>query len=249
MGNSSGKNSSVSPSLQGSTISSRRTFIIGVIDVQNDFCEGGALAVKDANSTIARINKLRFIYANIMKTFISQDYHPPNHMSFAKTHGKKEFSKEKLRIIMEDGITLEIEQSMWPVHCVKETFGAELHADLIATKKDILVRKGTDRNVESYSAFGDEYRGKYENTLLNRKLKELSITDIVLTGIATDYCVYYTALDALRYGYMVHLILSCTRGVAEDTTENALSDMKLKGVLFYDTIDDFYDYYDKLTSI
>ena len=106
-----------------------------------------------------------------------------------------------------------------------------------------MVRKGTKKNVESYSAFGDEFRGKYEKTDLNDWLKSKNITDIILTGIATDYCVYNTALDARRNRYDVHLILSCTRGVAKDTTEKALKDMTEKGVKMYETVDEFYNTY------
>ena len=223
-------------------------FILGIIDVQNDFCKGGELAVEEADIVIGPINKLIFMFSKIMDTFISQDYHPENHMSFDKTHQKEKYTKNKLKLKMDDGDTLEVEQMMWPTHCVKNTYGSELHKDLIVTGKEILIKKGKNSNIESYSAFGDEYKGKYEDTKLNDFLKKKFITDIILTGIATDYCVYNTALDALRYGYKVHLILSCTRGVNFETTKNALNDMKEKGVLFYKTVDDFYAYYDSLTS-
>jgi nicotinamidase/pyrazinamidase len=110
---------------------------------------------------------------------------------------------------------------------------------LIITKNDIIIKKGTKKNVESYSAFGDELQGKYEKTRLHDWLKALGATDIILTGIASDYCVYNTALDAIRLGYKVHLILSCTRGVNKDTTDAAFKYLKSKEVRFYKTVDEF----------
>jgi nicotinamidase/pyrazinamidase len=136
-----------------------------------------------------------------------------------------------------------IKQKLWPVHCIRDTFGSDLHEDLIVTKKDIRIQKGIYENVESYSAFGDEYKGKYEDTKLQDWLRPKKITDIVLTGIALDYCVYYTALDAIRLGYKVHIIMSCTRGVAQESIAKAIRDMKEKGVTFYEGVNDFYDYY------
>lgn len=222
---------------------SKKNFILGIIDLQYDFFKEGSLPVTDAELIVAPINKLRYIFSNVMDTFLSLDYHPSNHMSFCETHGKKSFTKEKLTLKMDDNTTIEVEQDMWPTHCVAGTHGANLHTDLILSEDDIYIRKGTKQNVESYSAFGDEYRNKYENTNLHKILKDKSITDIVLTGLATDYCVYYTGLDAIRFGYKVHLILSCTRGVKEETTKKALYDLKQKGVLLYKNIEEFYTYY------
>ena len=216
-------------------------FIIGIIDMQNDFCKGGALKVDGAEAALAAINKLRFIYAGLIKVFLSQDWHHVKHMSFAETHKKTPFTgPEKLTLVMEDNSTLNVEQMMWPRHCVENTRGARLHPDLIVSTEDFIIRKGTKQNVESYSAFGDEFHGKYEQTALHSFLSRYSITDIILTGLASDYCVYNTALDAVRLGYKVHLILSCTRGVAQDTTKTAFNDLKDKGVEFYHTVDEFY---------
>ncbi len=222
-------------------INGDKKFVLGIIDVQNDFCKGGALAVNDANSIIARINKLRFICYDYMKTFISQDYHPENHMSFASTHDAEEFSKKQLILKMEDNTTIKVEQNMWPSHCVQNMPGSNFHPDLIVLNKDKIIQKGTKENVESYSAFGDEFKGKYEKTELNEWLIKYKITDIVLVGIATDYCVYHTALDALRLGFKVHIILSCVKGVDPGTTYNSLEDLKYRGVKMYDLVDDFYE--------
>jgi nicotinamidase/pyrazinamidase len=226
-----------------SSTTSKRHFALAIIDVQNDFCAGGALAVKDADLVIGPINKLRFMYYEILPTFISQDYHPANHMSFNTTHKVAVNTKQKLCLQMDDGSFIDVEQDMWPVHCVQNTPGSKIHQDLIVTKTDKIIKKGTKSNVESYSAFGDQFGGKYEKTDLDNWLKSQNVTDIILTGIATDYCVYNTALDARRNGYNVHLIMSCTRGVAEDTTKSAIHDMTAKGVLFYDTVDNFYNLY------
>uniref|UniRef100_A0A6C0EST3 nicotinamidase n=1 Tax=viral metagenome TaxID=1070528 RepID=A0A6C0EST3_9ZZZZ len=218
-----------------------KKFIIGIIDVQNDFCKAGKLSVAEAEFAIAAINKLRYIYDEHIKVFISQDWHNERHMSFAETHKKApNTGPEDLRLIMEDGTLVDVKQMMWPSHCVENTPGSELHSDLIVTKNDIRIKKGTKKNVESYSAFGDEFKGKYEKTNLNELIKALEITDIILTGIASDYCVYNTALDALRLGYNVHIILSCTRGVSKTTTDKAFDDLKKKGVIFYDTVDNFH---------
>jgi len=219
-----------------------RVFVIGIIDVQNDFCKDGKLAVSEAGEAIAAINKLRYMYDDRMGVFLSQDWHHMSHMSFAETHKKTAFSgPEKLNLIMPDGTTAEVEQMMWPRHCVEYSDGAKFHPDLIRGPKDFVVKKGTRKNVESYSAFGDALQGKYEKTQLDEWLRQNGVSDIILTGLATDYCVYNTALDAVRLKYNVHLILSCTRGVAKDSVDKALDDLKTKGVLCYDTVNAFYE--------
>jgi nicotinamidase/pyrazinamidase len=237
------KNSSqVIPSNENAQVRSiTRRFILGIIDVQVDFCRGGKLAVDEADETVGGINKLRYMYDNYIQTFFSQDWHDDYHMSFAETHNKKAFTgPETLRITMEDESVITVQQMMWPRHCVENTVGSRLHPDLITSKHDYFVKKGTKTNVESYSAFGDEFQGKYEKTRLDAWLKALGITDIILTGIASDYCVYYTAMDAVRLNYRVHIILSCTRGVAKDTTDKAFEYLKTIGVRFYKTVDLFH---------
>ena len=224
-----------------------RSFAIGVIDVQNDFCQGGTLAVKEANESIADINKLIFALHRYVGIFHSQDWHPSNHMSFASTHkDHKEYDDLELHLKMEDETYIDVKQKLWPTHCVKESHGSQFHHTLIMTKNDKMVKKGTKANVESYSAFGDEFGGKYEKTDLHYWLDSRKITDIILVGLATDYCVYNTALDSVRLGFKVHIIMSCTRGVEEDTTRKAIHDMTQKGVLFYNDVDNFYREYKQL---
>jgi nicotinamidase/pyrazinamidase len=215
-----------------------KKFILGIIDVQNDFITG-SLSIKDAENIIAPINKLRFMAFDYMSTFISQDYHPDDHMSFNTTHNATVFTKKHLSLKMDDESFIDVEQDMWPPHCIQNTDGSKFHKDLVVTNCDIIIKKGTNKNVESYSAFGDEFKGKYEKTILESYLKNQDITDIILTGLATDFCVYYTALDARRLGYDVHVIVSCIRGVLEDSTKKAINDMESKGVLFYDSVDEF----------
>lgn len=217
----------------------RKMFALGIIDVQNDFCEGGTLAVPDAVSILGPINKLRFAYYDNIPTFVSQDFHPANHVSFDTTHGKPLYSSQNLVLKMDNGEIECVEQMMWPVHCVANTAGSNIHKDLILTKHDYFVHKGTKPKVESYSAFGDEMGGKYEKTELNEWLESQNITDIILTGLATDYCVLNTALDAVKMGYTVHLISDCTRGVAADTTATARDKMTNQGVNMYGSVDDF----------
>jgi nicotinamidase/pyrazinamidase len=237
MGNAQSSNNKVSPATDANK------FILGIIDVQEDFCKGGALAVGDADSIVARINKFRFTYCQEMMTFVTEDCHPVNHMSFCTTHANKAMYDKITYETTINGDRLVTEQTLWPKHCVRGTNGARLHGDLVVTNADIRIKKGEMAEVESYSAFGDEFGNKYEQTPLHTHLKENNITDIVLVGVATEYCVYYTALDALRLGYTVHLILSCTRGVAKDTTKAAIDDLLAKRVNIYETLDEFYNYF------
>lgn len=218
----------------------KKKFILGIIDPQNDFCEGGTLAVQSANEIFAPINKLRYLCVQYrIKTFISQDYHPSNHMSFGSTHKKDLFTKINLNLIMDNKDSITCEQIMWPNHCVQGTSGANFFSDLIVFNKDVIFQKGTNSNVESYSAFGDQFNNFYENTGLNKWLTNRKITDIILVGLATDYCVYNTGLDAIKLGYSVHLILSCVRGVNPETTSNAIIDMKSKGIYIYKNLEEF----------
>ena len=171
-----------------------------VVDVQNDFCPGGALAVVEGDRIIPGINALRDNYPLVVFT---QDWHPADHKSFATAHpGKKPGDHVELA---------GLDQVLWPPHCVQESFGAELRRDLDARPKDPVVRKGTDRNVDSYSAFFDNARRK--QTELDEVLKSHRIQEIHFAGLATDYCVRFSAEDALSLGYRVSILTALTRGV------------------------------------
>lgn len=201
-----------------------KKYALGIIDMQADFCRGGALMVNGAEEIIGPINRLRHLFKTI-PTFVSLDMHPPNHVSFATTHGVNVNTKISVTNTMPDGTKKTFQQDMWPTHCVKGTHGCTLHPDVVILPDDFIINKGTLKEVESYSAFGDEFQNSYEKTALLPWLKERGITDVILVGVATDYCVANTAYDALRLGFTVHIISSCTRGVSPDTTSAAIANI------------------------
>lgn len=172
-----------------------------VVDVQNDFCEGGALEVPNASEIIPYINSL--IDSNIYDEIIfTQDWHPANHKSFASNNGKN----------IGDVIELNgIQQFMWPDHCVQGSHGAEFHKDLNTSKINHIVRKGTNPEIDSYSAFQDN--NHFMQTDLDNYLKEKNIELIEVVGLALDYCVKYTCLDAVSNGYITCLHFQGTKAV------------------------------------
>lgn len=171
-----------------------------VIDVQNDFCPGGALAVADGDAVVPIINRLIGQFDHVILT---QDWHPAGHSSFASSHaGATPFSN----ITMPYG-----EQTLWPDHCVQGTKGAEFHKDLIWTQAELVIRKGFRAEIDSYSAF-------FENdhktmTGLAGYLRERDITKVTLCGLATDYCVAFSALDAVKQGFETTVLLEACRGI------------------------------------
>ncbi|MDY3520534.1 bifunctional nicotinamidase/pyrazinamidase [Riemerella anatipestifer] len=172
-----------------------------VVDVQNDFCEGGALAVPNANEIIPYINLL--IEENQYdKIIFTQDWHPANHKSFASNNGKK----------VGETISLNgVPQFMWPDHCVENSFGAEFHKDLDTSKVDYIVKKGKNPEIDSYSAFQDN--NHFMKTGLADYLKENDIQLVEIVGLALDYCVKYTCLDAVKEGFLTCLHFNGTRAV------------------------------------
>ncbi len=174
--------------------------VLLVIDVQNDFCPGGALAVPRGDEVVTIINRLARRFPNVVLT---QDWHPLDHLSFASTHpGRKPF----------EIVTAAYgPQVLWPDHCVQETPGADFHPSLTIPHAALVVRKGIRRTIDSYSAF-------YENdrktpTGLVGYLRERSITKIFLAGLAFDFCVRYSAEDATRAGFAVAVIEDACRGI------------------------------------
>lgn len=172
-----------------------------VVDVQNDFCEGGALAVPDANAIIPYINLLmkENKYDQIVFT---QDWHPADHKSFASNNGKKVGEIIKL-----NGIP----QFMWPDHCVQGTFGAEFHKDLEIPDQIHIVQKGKNSDVDSYSGFQDN--NHFVKTDSDDFLKFHDIQLVEIVGLALDYCVKYTCLDAVKNGYITCLHFNGTKAV------------------------------------
>ncbi len=189
-----------------------------VIDVQNDFCEGGALAVPDGDAVVPRINAMLGDYP--VRVF-TQDWHPPRHSSFASEHpGKSLFET----VEMPYGA-----QVLWPDHCVQGTRGAAFHPDLQTDPADLILRKGFRREVDSYSAF-------FENdhatpTGLEGYLRSRGVTRVVLAGLATDFCVGYSALDAAKLGFETVVETAACRAIDLDGSLAAARDqMQAAGV-------------------
>ncbi len=174
--------------------------VLLVIDVQNDFCPGGALAVPGGDSVIQPIQKVAQRFEHVILT---QDWHPADHFSFASAHpGKKPFEQ------IEAGYG---PQTLWPDHCVQGTKGAEFHPDLGLTRAELILRKGLRRTIDSYSAFFENDRST--STGLAGYLRERGLTRVFLAGLAYDYCVGYSALDARRLGFAVFVLRDACRAI------------------------------------
>lgn len=171
-----------------------------VVDVQNDFCPGGALAVRGGDEVVPFINAARNRWAFVVFT---QDWHPANHSSFSSNNP----GTEPGDIITVGGI----DQIMWPDHCVQNTRGAEFHPDLDVRPGDPVIRKGELREVDSYSAFLD-MDGEHE-TGLRRLLQNRGMDRITIAGLTTDYCVKFSVLDALSFGFGVTVLCKACRAV------------------------------------
>ncbi|MFN4192134.1 MAG: bifunctional nicotinamidase/pyrazinamidase [Tabrizicola sp.] len=171
-----------------------------VIDVQNDFCPGGALAVAGGDQIISRINGLMDEYTTVVLT---QDWHPATHASFAANHpGAAPFSLTTMPYGP---------QVLWPTHCVIGTEGAAFHPDLRTDAAQLVIRKGFRPQIDSYSAFFENDR--ITATGLEGYLKTRGVTSVTLVGLATDYCVAYSALDAARLGFRVTVLEGATRAI------------------------------------
>jgi nicotinamidase/pyrazinamidase len=171
-----------------------------IIDVQNDFCPGGALAVGDGDAVVPVINALSPSFEHVILT---QDWHPAGHSSFASSHpGAPAFSS----IAMPYG-----EQTLWPDHCIQGTPGAAFHPGLDWTRAELVLRKGFRPAIDSYSAFFENDRRT--PTGLAGYLRERGIGDVTLVGLATDYCVAYSALDAIALGFATTVRLDACRGI------------------------------------
>ncbi len=190
-----------------------------IVDMQNDFMPGGALGVHDADQIIPFINQLA---SQFPLTVATQDWHPQDHCSFAVNHpGKQPGDIVQIK---------DIEQILWPVHCVRSTQGAELIKTLNKGLIASYFYKGTDRWIDSYSAFFDNARRK--STGLADYLKTSSVSHVYLAGVATDYCVLYSAFDAVDLGYSVVVIADLCRPINlhPDDEKKAFEAMAAKGV-------------------
>lgn len=178
----------------------RNEDLLLIIDVQNDFCPGGALAVADGDAVVPIINRLSQRFGH---TALTQDWHPPGHSSFATSHpGSAPFET----IAMPYG-----QQTLWPDHCVQGTAGAAFHPQLSTERAELIIRKGFRPEIDSYSAFYENDRRT--TTGLAGYLRERGLKRIFLAGLATDYCVYYSAVDARRLGFDAVVIESGCRAI------------------------------------
>jgi len=197
-----------------------------LIDLQYDFCPGGALAVANGHETIPVANRLMPKFSTIVAT---QDWHPAHHGSFAVNHpGKKPYDMHELA---------GLPQVMWPAHCVQNTPGAELHRDLDRNLITEVFKKGTDPAIDSYSGFYDN--GHRKATGLGDWLKQRDIKHLFVMGLATDYCVKFTTLDARQLGFDVSLVVDGCRGVNlnPDDSAKAVEEMRAAGATIIESKD------------
>jgi nicotinamidase/pyrazinamidase len=190
-----------------------------IVDVQNDFVPGGALAVRDGDRVVPIANNLIARFDVVVAT---QDWHPPDHGSFAANHPGKRVGE----VIELNGLP----QVLWPVHCVQGTHGAQFVPGLAVDQFDQVFRKGTDAEIDSYSGFFDN--GHRRATGMGDWLKGKGVRDIYVMGLATDYCVKFTALDGLKLGFNVWLVEDGCRGVdlRPGDVSQAIEEMRAAGV-------------------
>lgn len=188
-----------------------------LVDIQNDFMPGGALPVPKGNEIIPSVNRLQQLFELVVAT---QDWHPANHGSFAVNHpGKKPG----------DVITLNgLPQILWPVHCVQDTPGAEFVPGFNTSRVRSIFKKATDPSIDSYSAFFDN--GHRKETGLREYLSERHIKEIYIAGVATDFCVRFTAIDAVALGFKTHIIQDSCRGLHSGDIKKAVQEMREAGV-------------------
>lgn len=189
-----------------------------IVDLQNDFCEGGALEVPNGSTIVPVVNQLIDSFDAVIQT---QDWHPADHASFASSHENKDPNDT---IEMNYGT-----QVLWPDHCIQGTEGAEFHPDLKTNKSQVIIRKGFRPEIDSYSAF---YENDHQTkTGLTGYLKTRGITDLYTVGLATDFCVKWSVVDGIKEGFNMHIIEDAVKGIDLDgSLDAAWDEMKSKGV-------------------
>jgi nicotinamidase/pyrazinamidase len=190
-----------------------------LVDIQNDFLPDGALAVPGGDEIIPIVNRLQPLFDVVVMT---QDWHPANHGSFAANHpGLRPYDVVDLN---------GLQQVLWPVHCVQDSPGAEFSMHLDIRNVDKIFQKGTDPGIDSYSGFFDN--GRRKATGLGDYLQKKGVTQVYVCGLATDYCVKFTALDAVSLGFKTYLIEDAARGVnvQPGDVKKAVAEMKKAGV-------------------
>jgi len=192
--------------------------VLLVVDVQNDFCPGGALPVPGGDEIVPAVNRLARQFAHVILT---QDWHPPGHSSFASAHpGQSPF----VAVEMDYGT-----QILWPDHCVQDTPGAAFHPGLDLPRAELVLRKGFHPAIDSYSAFRENDRKT--PTGLAAYLRERGFARVTLCGLATDFCVLYSALDARQAGFATRVVLDACRGLDVDgSLARAIEEMRQAGV-------------------
>jgi len=209
-----------------------------IVDVQNDFCPGGSMAVAGGDQIISPINTLlqnkagpqRSLFQKVVAT---ADWHPPHHVSFAQEHeGHSEYE-----VVEADGL----QQNLWPVHCLAGSEGAALHPELDQRYLDLILHKGTQVGLDSYSAFFEN--DGTTSTGLHGYLQEFEINQVYIVGLALDWCVYFTALDARRLGYMTILMEDLSRPVDVPTgfAEQRLAALREKRVIIESSSETYYE--------
>ena len=187
-----------------------------LIDIQYDFLPGGALAVPEGNAILPLVNQIQERFDLVVAT---QDWHPHGHKSFASSHqGKQPFDQIELQ---------GLPQVLWPDHCLQGTRGADLSEAVNWNRTEAIFRKGTNLDIDSYSGFYDN--GHLKATGLSEYLKGRKITDIYIAGLAADYCVYFTAKDALQEGFNTYVIEDATKAISTDGFVQAKKDLQEKG--------------------
>lgn len=194
------------------------TDVLLVVDVQNDFCEGGALAVPNGDQVVPVINGLIDCFLHSIAT---QDWHPADHQSFASSHNDLEpFSTTELSYGP---------QILWPDHCIQGETGSSFHKDLDQDSLELIIRKGFRKEIDSYSAFFENDQST--TTGLTGYLQSRGIKRIFLCGLATDFCVYYSAIDAVKQGFETFVIADACRAIDMDgSLEKAMIHMRESGV-------------------
>lgn len=190
-----------------------------MVDIQNDFLQGGALAVKEGSKIIPLVNNLQKKFDLVVAT---QDWHPANHESFASNYPNG---------VIGDLVDLHgLPQVLWPDHCIQNTWGAELAETLDISSVQKVFRKGTEAAVDSYSGFFDN--GKRKDTGLSTYLQSKDVEQLFIVGLATDYCVKFTALDAVNLGFETTVIVDAVKAVNlhPEDQENAIRTMRQAGI-------------------
>lgn len=196
-----------------------------VVDLQNDFCSGGALAVPDADAVVPLVNRL--LHSAAIRV-LTADWHPPGHASFAASHAGRE--------PFEQGLVDGIAQTLWPAHCVQGSQGAAFHPDLNSDPADLILRKGFRPQLDSYSAFFENDR--ITSTGLDGYLRARGVEAVAIVGLALDYCVAWSAQDAARLGYRTRVIVSGCRAIDQGgSLQRALEAMRQAGVELDDAAD------------